>query len=144
MGADNFLNQSVAGKRTARRSRVLLAASLETPAGTSPARLRDLSEKGALIECESQPEVGSEVVFVRGSNRIPARTAWVAAGRIGLEFHDPIDEHDVLVQLKHEPPNDVNQRYRRPALGQVMTAKDLRLAKAWGVAVGLDVPESLG
>ncbi len=141
MGAENFVNSEVDGKRGARRSRVLLAARLETPHGEYDARLRDLSRKGALVECSSELPSGIEVTFVRGSTRVPARIAWSAAGRLGLEFHFPIDEHEVLVQLKRDSSSEARERYSRPGLGQGMSAKDRKLAKAWGVAVGLALPD---
>ena len=58
MGAENFGSTSVGGKRTAKRARVLLAARLETARGEIDARLRDLSQKGALIECKEVPPWG--------------------------------------------------------------------------------------
>lgn len=141
MGADNFVNTTIGGKRAARRSRVLLAAKLQTPFGELDARLRDLSRKGALVECAKQPPVGSEVTFVRGSTIVPARVAWTAAGRVGLEFHYMIDEHEVLVQLKKAPSGPDYGRYRRPGLNEEMSDKERKLAQAWGVTVGLTVPD---
>src|SRR5207253_10468863 len=87
MSVENFGGTAVGGKRSGKRARVLLAARLETETGELEARLRDLSQKGALVECLEVPPVGSEVVFVRGATRVPARVAWAAADRIGLEFH---------------------------------------------------------
>ena len=69
MGVEHFVDGPVAGKRQAKRARVLLAAKLQTPAGEIPARLRDLSRKGALVECQTVPPVGTEVMFNRGSDR---------------------------------------------------------------------------
>src|SRR6185369_4430295 len=66
MGVENFQNADAGSKRSAKRARVLLAARLQTPFGEVEARLRDLSRKGALIECMQVPPVGTEVVFVRG------------------------------------------------------------------------------
>src|SRR5687768_15062412 len=100
MGVDNFMTAPVTGSRSTKRARVLLAAKLQTPQGEVDVRLRDLSQKGALVECSPVPPVGSEVVFTRGPITVPARVAWSGAGRAGLEFHHIIDENVVLVQLK--------------------------------------------
>ena len=140
MGADNFVGSGVGGKRAARRARVLLAAKLQTPFGEVECRLRDLSRKGALVECAKQPPVGSEVTFVRGSTIVPARVAWTSAGRIGLEFLFMIDEQEVLVQLKRASGPQSFERFRRPGLNESMTDDARKLAQAWGVTVGLTVP----
>ena len=144
MGADNFVNTEVGGKRAARRARVLLAAKLQTPFGELDARLRDLSRKGALVECSKQPPVGTEVTFIRGSTVVPARVAWTADGRVGLEFLFMIDEQDVLVQLKRRPGGSGGDRFRRPGLGETMSEKERKLAMAWGVTVGLNISGSDG
>ena len=138
MGADNFVS-NLGGKREAKRARVLLAAKLQTPFGEIDARLRDLSRKGALVECARPLEVGTEVRFVRGSTIVPARIAWAAAGRVGLEFLFMIDEQDVLVQLKTRSRDTSADRYRRPGLGETMSDKERKLAMAWGVTVGLNI-----
>ena len=77
MGVENFQSKAAEGKRAAKRARVLLAAKLQTKYGEIEARLRDLSRKGALVECLEVPAVGTEVVFVRGKISVPARVAWV-------------------------------------------------------------------
>ena len=140
MGVEHFVDGPVAGKRQAKRARVLLAAKLQTENGEIDARLRDLSRKGALVECRNVPPVGTELVFNRGSTSIPARVAWTGADRVGLEFAYMIDEHEVLVQLKRTT-NDQNQpRFRRPRLGEDMSAQEKKLARLWGVSVGISVP----
>jgi hypothetical protein len=140
MGADNFVTSGVGGKRAARRARVLLAAKLQTSLGEVDCRLRDLSRKGALVECSQQPPVGTEVTFVRGSTIVPARVAWTGAGRVGLEFLFMIDEQEVLVQLKRKSSNQSFERFRRPGLNEDMTEDARKLAREWGVTVGLTVP----
>ena len=140
MGADNFVNTEIGGKRNAKRARVLLAARLKTAFGEVDARLRDLSRKGALVECTTQPPVGSEVVFMRGSTVVPARVAWAGGGRVGLEFVYPIDEQEVLVQLRKGPVAAGGQRFRRPGLNEDLSDKERKLAEAWGVTVGLSLP----
>lgn len=140
MGAENFVKPSVEGKRTARRARVLLAAKLQTPFGEVDARLRDLSRKGALVECAQVPPVGSEVVFIRGATVVPARVAWTGADRVGLEFLYMIDEQEVLVQLS-KTPGRKPERFRRPGLNETLSDTDKRNVEAWGVTVGLNLPE---
>ena len=140
MGAESFVDGPVAGKRKSKRARVLLAARLQTASGEVEARLRDLSRKGALVECAAVPPVGSEVVFIRGSISVPARVAWAGEGRIGLEFAYMIDENDVLVQLKRTTSDQAQPRFRRPGLGEDMTERDRKLARLWGASVGIAIP----
>jgi hypothetical protein len=142
MGVENFVKAvTVTSERQAKRARVLLAGRLQTPFGEYDARLRDISKMGALVECCSVPQVGSEVVFSRGQTVVPARVAWTAAGRIGLEFHYPIDENEVLVQLKKAPSGGATQRFRRPGLNEGLQEDDLQRARAWGVSVGIALPD---
>jgi PilZ domain len=143
MGVENFGKSDAGSKRTAKRARVLLAARLETDQGEIEARLRDLSQKGALVECLQVPPVGSEVVFVRGATRVPARVAWAGLDRVGLEFHHDIDEHEVFVQLG-KGTQAKPQTYRRPGLYTPMSPEERVAARAWGVTVGLNLPESDG
>ena len=144
MGVESF-DSSVTGKRGAKRARVLLAAKLHTAVGLVDARLRDLSRKGALIECKTPLELGTEVVFERGATRLDATVAWAADGRIGLEFAHAIDEQELLVhigrpQARPVPPSP----YARSGIMRSMTARDRDAARAWSVAVGLNLPEREG
>ncbi|HEY0027356.1 MAG TPA: PilZ domain-containing protein [Allosphingosinicella sp.] len=142
MGAHPFVDGPVAGKRSAKRARVLLAAKLRTGSGGEiDVRLRDLSQKGALVEGKSLPPPGSEVVFHRGSITVPGRVAWTGEGKAGLEFAYGIDETEVLVQLKRTTVDSAQPRFRRPRLyGEDMSAQEKKLAQLWGVSVGIAVP----
>ena len=141
MGVENFTAAPVSGTRRAKRARVLLAAKLQTPYGEIDARLRDLSQKGALVECMPVPPQGTEVVFVRGPINVPARVAWSGEGRVGLEFHYQIDENEVLVQLKRVTNMQARERFRRPGIKEDASEKERALARAWGVQVGITVPD---
>jgi hypothetical protein len=140
MGVQNFVDGSVAGKRTAKRARVLLAAKLQVGATEIDVRLRDLSRQGALIEAQRVPPQDTEVTFTRGSLTVPARVAWAGEGRAGLEFAYVVDENEVLVQLKRTNTDQNQPRFRRPALAEDMSAQDRKLARMWGVAVGISIP----
>lgn len=141
MGVDGLSNQVGAGKRSSKRARVLLAATLRTSNGELSVRLRDLSHSGALIESPQSVPSGEEVVFVRGSTIVPARVAWSSGQRIGLEFLHPIDETEVLVHVSktaHRP----SEKFRRPRiLSEDMTDQERNLVRLWGVNVGISVGE---
>ena len=139
MGAENFPGGTSAKQRSAKRNRVLLSAKLRTAYGEIDARLRDLSQKGALIECGAPLHVGDEVIFSRGSTVVPARIAWTGGGRIGLEFLRMIDESEVLVQLGRTGSNTPQQRFRRPPLHGDLSEQERRLARLWGVSVGINI-----
>jgi hypothetical protein len=141
MGVESFVDNPVAGKRSAKRNRVLLAAKVSAGHGEIDVRLRDLSRKGALVECNAPPPAGAEVVFSRGSISVPARVAWSAEGRAGLEFAYMIDEGEVLVQLKRTTTDQNQPRFRRPRLfGEDMSDQEKKLARLWGVSVGIALP----
>jgi len=141
MGVEHFVDGPVAGKRQAKRARVLLAAKLQTANGEIEARLRDLSRKGALVECRDVPPVGTELIFNRGSTSIPARVAWTGSDRVGLEFAYMIDEHEVLVQLKRTTCDQNQPRFRRPRLfGESMSHQEKQIARLWGASVGIAIP----
>lgn len=136
------------GSRSAKRARVLLAAKLETASGPVDARLRDLSCKGALLECSRPPAIGEEVVFSRGKTVIPSRIAWTSGNRIGLEFKEQIEESEVLVHVNRapqEPQNHVqamerqmaNADYRRPSFSERRTDYDRKLARVIGASLGV-------
>ena len=144
MGAETF-GKAMHGKRTVKRARVLLNARLETSSATLEARLRDLSQRGALIECTERLEIDSEVVFSRGGTRVPARVAWVSGKRVGLEFLRPIQESEVLRQLERcasPAPVAPQVPYKRPGLRtHGLTEEERKLAEVWGISVGLAVPD---
>jgi hypothetical protein len=140
MGVENFQNAPAGSTRSAKRARVLLAARLQTPYGEVDARLRDLSRKGALVECVTVPPVGTEVVFIRGTTIVPARVAWAGENRVGLEFHYMIDEQEVLVHITRRPQPKA-ESFRRPGLKETLSEDQRKIARAWGVAVGINLPE---
>lgn len=73
-------------KRVPKRSRVYLAAELDSGAGAMPVHIRDISRSGALVEADTAPEAGDEVRLTCGNNGVDARVAWVDDKYFGLEF----------------------------------------------------------
>jgi hypothetical protein len=139
MGVESFQGVGSTGQRSAKRNRVLLSAKLRTPTGEVDARLRDLSRKGALVECSAPLTVGDEVIFARGATVVPARIAWAGGNRVGLEFLRMIDESELLVQLGPSGSSAPQQRFRRPALHEDLSEQERRLARLWGVSVGINI-----
>ena len=139
MGAENFVGTPKAHNREARRARVLLAVRLETEAGDEiQGRLRDLSRKGALVECNLTPPVGSQVTFKRGKTIVPARIAWTGENRVGLEFAFMIDESELLVQLGGKASSG-SARHRKPRLFGNLSEPERQRARVWGASVGLSL-----
>jgi hypothetical protein len=141
MGVDAFGDLTHTSQRSVKRARVLLAARLRTAAGEVDARLRDLSRKGALIECGETLSVGEEVVFMRGDTVVPARVAWTGGNRLGLEFLRMIEESEVLIHVA-KPQARPQERFRRPRiLTEDLTDHERKLAKVWARSVGISVPQ---
>ncbi len=143
MGVERF-ETAETGKRAAKRARVLLAAKLHTPAGVYDARLRDLSRHGALIESPAIVKPGMTVTFERGASRVAGTVAWASGIRIGLAFDHPIDENELLIHIGRAKPVAAPISYGRSGLINGMSAKERRMAQAWSVAVGLNLPEKDG
>lgn len=141
MDADSPDDTTMDGKRSVKRARVLLAAKLRTAAGEVDVRLRDLSQKGALIELAQPLVLGDEVIFVRGKTVVSARVAWMGGNRAGLEFHEEIDESEVLVHVTRRPSNQTQQRFRRPrVLSEDISEQERLLAHVWAKSVGIAPP----
>lgn len=120
--------------RRARRSNVLLAASLEAFGRVFPVKLRNLSTEGALIEGASLPLEGSHVVFKRGALEVDCHVAWVLDGQAGLAFTRPIAREDVLRNIP-SPRSREQEKFARPGLApRALTPEEQQLARVWGVA----------
>ena len=117
--------------RRSRRSNVLLAASIEASGAVIPVKLRNLSTEGALIEGESLPVEGSEVVFKRNELCVNSRVAWVMDQQAGVAFTRPIAQEDVLRNIP-KPRYRGTPNFKRPALvSRDLTPEERRLAASW-------------
>lgn len=141
MGVVSFGGAIRTGQRCVKRARVLLSARIRVAGGDYDARLRDLSSKGALVECGAPAKAGDSVIFLRGEMHIPARVAWATDNRLGLQFERPVDESEVLVRIGRRPARRTEQDHRRSGiLGGDFTEKERRLIRAWGTSVRIPVP----
>ena len=101
--------------RKARRSHVLMAASIEAGGTTISVKLRNLSAEGALVEGDSLPVAGSALVFQKKELRAAGRVAWVADGRAGIAFDTKLDPSAVLRHVPRSKPQPKFD-FRRPGI----------------------------
>ena len=120
--------------RRARRSPVLLAASVEIAGAVTPVKLRNLSEEGALVEGDQLPLEGTTTFFQRNDLRVKARVAWVHGPYAGLAFARPLPKEQVLRNVpsprpKHQP------NFRRPGLAcRPLTTEERTMVERWMTA----------
>jgi hypothetical protein len=68
------------------RTNIFVIATLYTPTGSAPVRIRNMSRNGALVEGGALPAAGTEVRLSRGSLAIGGRVVWCHDGKAGLRL----------------------------------------------------------
>lgn len=68
------------------RTNLLLSGSIEANNISSPVRIRNLSETGALLEGAALPKVGEHLVLCRLQLKIGGTVTWSAKSRCGVKF----------------------------------------------------------
>lgn len=122
---------STTQNRRSRRSHVLMAAVIESDGSSFQVKLRNLSQQGALVECDQLPSVGSMVLFRKKELNLPGRVAWVTGCRAGIAFDSNLDPEAVL---RHVPPARPQAKldYRRPPLkGRGLSPGERKIAEDW-------------
>lgn len=72
------------------RTNLLLSATIETSFGETPARVRNLSEGGAMVECAEPPTPGERLMLKRSALTASATCVWRNGARFGIRFDRPI------------------------------------------------------
>lgn len=72
------------------RSQIFLDVVLRLPDGDIEVRLTNLSSIGARADYPILLAPGTSVQILRDDLRLPGRIAWAVAGKIGVEFTDPL------------------------------------------------------
>lgn len=73
------------------RIEALVPVELEIGGLTHVARITDLSQRGARVEVDPLPDVGTAVVLKRSGVALAGRTVWSRGNEAGLEFMSPLD-----------------------------------------------------
>lgn len=68
------------------RKNLLLTATIRSQGVTAPVRIRNLSEKGAMVDGHALPEAGALVVLQRLEVEMRGAVAWRSQGRCGIQF----------------------------------------------------------
>ena len=122
---------SVTSNRRSRRSNVLLAASIDAAGTVTAVKLRNLSAEGALIEAESLPPEGTDVLFRRNELSVPGRVAWVQGRNAGIAFAEQLQPQEVLRNIPKPQPKSMPE-FKRPGFAaRPLSPAERRLIKQW-------------
>lgn len=77
--------------RVEERRRLLLAATLRLGQTVTQCRIRDISQFGALVECNCSIPVGSTVIIARGQISVVGEVKWSRDAQFGIKFFELID-----------------------------------------------------
>ncbi len=74
------------------RQRLILEGSIHYDHDSTAARVRNISSEGAMIECDWDFHIGTEVLLdLEQAGTVFARVRWCQGGQVGLKFNTPFD-----------------------------------------------------
>jgi hypothetical protein len=122
---------SITQNRRSRRSPVLLAATIQVAGEPVAVKLRNLSERGALIEGDRLPFEGSTTFFQRNELRLKSRVVWVEGRYAGVAFDEPLKAEEVLRNVPVPKPK-AKPDFRRPGLAcRPLSAYERKMLERW-------------
>ena len=117
--------------RKARRSHVLMTASLELSGTSLPVKLRNLSADGALVEADTLPVEGASILFRKGDLTVQGHVAWAKTRHAGISFARKLDPDQVLRHVP-APRARVKPDFRRPGLkANSLTDEERQFGENW-------------
>lgn len=118
-----------AEQRTSRRHPLIWSGEIHHDYQSTPVRLRNISQTGAMIECGIGLHVGVEPLLDLGeAGSVFATVTWVVGDSAGLRFHEPFD----LSQLARSKPQVAPTRWQAPGYLQPGPAADSPWDDNWG------------
>ncbi len=115
-------------ERQAPRRHLFVVATLCSDSGSAPAHIRNLSERGALVEAATLPAPGSAVRLRRGRLEVRGNIAWKSSRQAGIAFHSPVDVADWMAKqgsAHQERVDEILSTVRSAAPGPMARASDL-------------------
>lgn len=98
---------------------------------STPVRLRNISETGAMIDCPAMLTVGSEPLLEFGDGvSLSTKIAWVVGDQAGLRFDTPFDLH----QLARARPEVAPARWEPPSYLEADLGRSSPWSDHWGRA----------
>jgi hypothetical protein len=98
--------------RTGPRHPLIWTGTLYHDFQTTPVRLRNISQTGAMIECDKPVRVGSEPLLeLSEAVSVSATVQWTVGDQVGLRFHQPFD----MNLLAESRPQVVETNWTPPA-----------------------------
>ncbi len=116
--------------RKARRSNVLMSASLELSGTSLPVKLRNLSAEGALVEGDNLPVEGASIQFRKGDLSVAGTVAWVKEDQAGVAFARNLKPDQLLRHIPAPRPR-VTPDFKRPGLKGTLTAEEKKFGEQW-------------
>jgi hypothetical protein len=116
--------------RKARRSNVLMSASLELSGTSLPVKLRNLSADGALVEGDKLPVEGASILFRKGDLSVSGQVAWVNGCQAGVAFAKNLKPEQLLRHIPTPRPR-VTPDFKRPGLKGTLTAEEKKFGEKW-------------
>ena len=104
-----------AGRRSAPRNPVLLAAAVVTVAASHPVEVMNVSTTGAKLRGEELPLTGQMVLIKAGPVNALAKVAWRRGGMCGVTFDEPLTRHEFdtlrlrgrIIDVTHLTPEEI-------------------------------------
>lgn len=99
-------------RRNQQRHPLIWTGAIHFDHDTSPVRLRNISETGALLDCGASYPPQSEVLLdLGGAGQHFARVCWSRGDQVGLKFNEKFD----LAQLANAKPSVADSKWVAPA-----------------------------
>ena len=105
------MESSTLSKRAHMRSNVFVAATLSSASASGPARIRNLSAFGALIEPSELPQIGERVKLRRAELAATGVVVRQEGNKIGLQFERPIKVDDWLPAAGTKAQQKVDENF---------------------------------
>ena len=87
----NATTKPARGARAADRDRVLLGATIVSPAGSHRVRVRDFSATGCQVVSDQALPSGVDAMFQRADLFVAARIVWSEGKEAGLQFYREVE-----------------------------------------------------
>ena len=81
--------------RAAKRTRVMLVATLYSPVGAHRVRIRDISQTGTRLVCDTAVPAECDTIFKRGPAFVAARVSWSTGREAGLKFYRELNSAEL-------------------------------------------------